>query len=534
MTQDLIRAAAEELLRHQPLPGGVVVAVDRDRTLFTLPFGHADPDRRTPTRDTHLFEIGSISKLLTSVLIGQLVDDGRLDLDDRTLDHLPWLSAGPHTGAITVGRLLAHTSGLISGSDAVPDAAAQVWTLRDRDAAPPGAHFHYSNVGYLVLGEIVRALTGEPHWTVLRRRVFVPLGMRDALARVTHADRPLLAVGSTPARDDRPWLPGDPLVPSTWLEVDGADGNVALDAAGLGTLLRLLLGDGAVDGHRVISAESWRRVTTATAPDGEDVVAPPGSLPVSLSRYGLGVNVERIAGADCVTHGGGMIGYGSFVLADRTNGVAVGALTNADGDCLAAQLLARFAHQVLIADAPPQLPDFDPAVRAGELADLAGLRGTDVAGEPVEVELGADGDRALVHAGGASGRIYRDPYARLATDHPALRLHWLYRPVEPSASSAEPRASAAQLPTLPGHYRAHTPWFANFRIVAREDRLWLTACRGVEAPTADQQLVPIDGDTFRIGAAPWLPERLTCRAVVDSRAVLLDLDGCGYSRTGTQ
>lgn len=527
---ELIGRAAEELLRHHPLPGGVVVAVDRDRTLFTVPFGHADPDRRTLTRDTHLFEIGSISKLLTSALIGQLADDGKLDLSDRAVDHLPWLAAGPHADAITIDQLLAHTSGLISGSDAVPDAAAQVWALHDRAAAPPGAHFHYSNVGYLVLGEIVRALTGEPHWAVLRRRVFEPLGMDDTLARVTHADRPLLAVGSTPAHDDRPWLPADPLVPSTWLEVDGADGNVALGAAGLGTLLRLLLSDGSVDGHRVLSAESWRRITTASAPDGEDVVAPAGGLPVSLSRYGLGVNVERIAGADCLTHGGGMIGYGSFVLADRSNGVAVGALTNADGDCLAVQLLVRFAHQVLTADAPPGLPDFDPVVRAAEVADLAGLRGTDAAGEPVAVELRGEGELALVHADGAAGRIYRDPYGRLATDHPTLRLHWLYRP---AASSASPRPTAEQLVTLPGHYRAHTPWFANFRIVARDEQLWLTACRGVEAPTADQQLVPIDGDTFRIGAASWLPERLTCRAVVDGRAVLLDLDGCAYSRTWT-
>jgi CubicO group peptidase (beta-lactamase class C family) len=543
--QAQISATADLVRQHQPVPGGIVVAVEQGGTLFVRPFGSADPQQHKATAATDRFEIGSISKLFTALLVGRLVDGCRLAFDDLVTDHLPWFAAGPHTGRITVAHLLAHSAGLIGGSDAVPDAAAQVWSLRERYAAEPGRHFHYSNVGYLALGELVRAVVGEPHWSVLQRSVFGPLGMRDALGRVTSAHRNLLAIGSTAAFDDRPWLPGDPLARSTWLEVDGADGSIALAADGLGTVLRLLLGDGTVDGTELLSAATWERMTTPNAPGGEDAVGFAGCLPVTQSRYGFGINTERVDGADCLTHGGGMIGYASFVLADRTHGLAVGVLTNADGDCLAAQQLARFAHQALVAErrgaALPPLPDVDTSVRAGtpcEPIGLVGLVGTDAAGQPVPVRIDAPapGDVVTVHADGAVGRLYRDGYGRLATDHPRLRLHWLTAPDDSAPEDTAPDDSAPDerlLAALPGHYRAHTPWFTNFRIVARAGRLLLTACRGVEAPTEDLELVPLADGTLRVGAPAWLPERLAVRATVAGQAVLLDLDGCAYSRTGT-
>jgi D-alanyl-D-alanine carboxypeptidase len=526
---ELIARAADDLGRWQPVPGGVVVVCDRDRRLLTIPFGRADLARDVPVTEQHLFEIGSISKAMTSVLINQLVDAGRMRLDDRLVDHLPWVDVGPHTRQITIEQLLNHTAGLATGGDALPDDVAQAWALRQRCATEPGRHFHYSNAGYLLLGLVVRAVAGMPHWTMLERRVFDPLAMSGSLSRIRHRDRDRLAIGYRAAFDDRPWLPGDPLAPATWFEVAAADGNVALDAAGLGQFLRLLLGDGSVDGARIVSAAAMERMATVRAPGGEDVPPRHDGYPVADSRYGLGLNVETVAGRRCLTHGGGMVGYSSFVLADLDAGLAVGTLTNADGDCLAAHLLARYAHRLvssaLSGEALNPLPSLDPVVTAEDVPKLRDLRGTGNLGDEVWLDVVAEEGRALVRAGGVSGVLFRDSYGRLATDHPEFRLNHLHRAGKGLATD--------HFRAYVGHYRSHSPWFSNFRIVQRAGRLFLIAPGGVEAPTADEELVPVSDATFRIGDDTWRPERLTRVATVEGQVVVLDRDGCAYSRTFT-
>ncbi len=121
-------------------------------------------------------------------------------------------------------------------------------------------------------------------------------------------------------------------------------------AEDIGRLLSLLLGDGEVAGRRVVSPEALRRMIDLVGPGGEPILDPPGLAVVKSSRYGLGVNVERISGHECLSHGGGMVGYSTFVLVDRTAGIGIAVLSNASGDCPAAQLVARVGHALLTAE----------------------------------------------------------------------------------------------------------------------------------------------------------------------------------------
>jgi hypothetical protein len=88
----------------------------------------------------------------------------------------------------------------------------------------------------------------------------------------------------------------------------------------------------------------------------------------------------------------------------------------------------------------------------------------------------------------------------------------------------------SRLLALVGHYRSWSPWFPGFRIVARRGGLVLIAPGGVEAPGDDEHLVELAPGLFRIGADPWLPERLVVGPVVDGHAVTVERDGCVYSR----
>ena len=114
--------------------------------------------------------------------------------------------------------------------------------------------------------------------------------------------------------------------------------------------LRVLLGQGKLDGAEVISEESFARIVGNLAPDGEDILLRGRHEPVLSSRYGLGVNVEETAAGRLLTHGGGMVGYASFLLADLANQIGVVVLSNANGDSPIAELIAREVHAEVVGD----------------------------------------------------------------------------------------------------------------------------------------------------------------------------------------
>jgi len=128
-----------------------------------------------------LFRIGSVTKSFTAVLVLQCRDDGLLDLDDPVSAHV----SVPAHGELPIRRLLSHTSGLqrepygdVWDTLAAPDAATLLADLaRVRRVLPPARRYHYSNLGYALLGQVVAARRGAPWAEVLRERILAPLGL---------------------------------------------------------------------------------------------------------------------------------------------------------------------------------------------------------------------------------------------------------------------------------------------------------------------------------------------------------------------
>jgi CubicO group peptidase (beta-lactamase class C family) len=153
--------------------------------------GFADITAQRPSQPDTLYRIASITKTFTGTAIMQLRDAGKLDLDDPAVDWLPELKASgsPKTIArVTIRRLLSHESGLTGdppGTDwtlPVPvyegraerslARAAEIFT-----AVPPSTQAKYSNLGYQLLGEIVRRASGTDYPAYLRAHVLTPLGL---------------------------------------------------------------------------------------------------------------------------------------------------------------------------------------------------------------------------------------------------------------------------------------------------------------------------------------------------------------------
>jgi D-alanyl-D-alanine carboxypeptidase len=171
------------------IPGISAAITFPDGSTWTTALGMAEvlPARAATTSTP--FVVGSVSKTFVAATILQLVDEGALALDDPLSS---WLPDYPLADQITLRMLLGHTSGvfnLYESPDYMPlvvDRPHRTWTpqmVLDRlGGAPycePGTCYHYSNTGFILLGLVIEAETGQPLGTVWRERFFTPLGMSD-------------------------------------------------------------------------------------------------------------------------------------------------------------------------------------------------------------------------------------------------------------------------------------------------------------------------------------------------------------------
>jgi D-alanyl-D-alanine carboxypeptidase len=178
------------------IPGAALTVLLPNGASWTGASGLADPDAEVAMAPETRVRIGSLSKMFTAVVVLQLVEEGKIDLDAPIATWLPDLV--PHGDAITVRELLQHTSGLY---DYLEDRKflSRAYDDPERDWQPrelveyaagfppsfaPGAknRWDYSNTNYVILGMIVEQATGRPLAQELRQRIFEPLGLHSTYA----------------------------------------------------------------------------------------------------------------------------------------------------------------------------------------------------------------------------------------------------------------------------------------------------------------------------------------------------------------
>lgn len=178
-----IDTAVAEAITAGHTPGAVVLISRHGKVAFRKAYGRrqVQPTAEAMTADT-LFDLASLTKpVATATAVMLLVERGKLRLDDRVATRLPTFG-GNGKERVSVEQLLLHTSGLPAGSP-VDDYASPARALERIGAmrlrAEPGTRFTYSDVGFIVLGQLVEKLAGEPLDVFTRKQVFVPLGMTD-------------------------------------------------------------------------------------------------------------------------------------------------------------------------------------------------------------------------------------------------------------------------------------------------------------------------------------------------------------------
>jgi CubicO group peptidase (beta-lactamase class C family) len=256
------------------------------------------------------YRLGSITKPVTAIAVMRLRDEGLLALDDRLEQHLP----GTPFGDRTIGQLLAHGAGLRSESPGLWWERVEVgpWESLQLAASdvkfPAGRRFHYSNLGYGALGEVVARLRQRPWSDVVRDEVLLPLGM----SRTTPRPSGWAATGFAV----HPWA--DVLLPEPEEDAGAlaAAGQLWATLADLGRFAAFLLGDTA----DVLDPATLEEMAQ---PSGVDPSSP------GWSSYGLGLQVVRHGDATVVGHGGSMPGFLASVFVDRAQDLGTVVLCNA-------------------------------------------------------------------------------------------------------------------------------------------------------------------------------------------------------------
>jgi CubicO group peptidase (beta-lactamase class C family) len=342
---DAIDDYVDAELTRQRIPGASVAIMENGVLKRAQGYGYANLEHRVPVHPDTVFQSGSIGKMFTATAILLLAEDGKLKLDESIRTYLA--DAPRWWQPVTVRHLLTHTSGLHGDpgfdlrKDYSDEELLKIIYARPKDF-DPGARWSYSNLGYAVLGLLVKRVSGEFYGDLLKQRVFGPLGMSTAQV--------IDDLGIVPNRAAGYEIDGETTRNQEWVAPTGnstADGSLYL------TALDYAKWDAGLRAREILEPESYAEMWK----------------PVRLQSgktypYGFGWSLEQGAGQDIVQHGGAWQGFTTFLIRFLGDEVTVVVLTNRSGsnpEGIARHIAGLYLPKLALPAASP-IEDREPAV----------------------------------------------------------------------------------------------------------------------------------------------------------------------------
>jgi CubicO group peptidase (beta-lactamase class C family) len=323
-----------ESVRDWHVPGCTVTAVRGSETLLCRAYGMREVERGLPFLTGTLFEIASLTKAFTATCLGILADRGLINWDAPVRTYLPTfaLQDAAATDMVTITDLLSHSTGLPRHDKVFAghtDLTRQqiMESLRWLEpSCKPRTRFQYQNMMYAVAGLIIEAVDGRPWEDFVQAELLEPLGMnRTRISRKT-----ALATGDYAmpyaVQNDRPIRMGiESLTPGM-----RPAGGIISTAEDMGRWLIFQLGDGTMDGNRILTAETMHRLHTPVIDVTGDERSFVGLPEFGDGSYCLGWNFQPYRGHNMLHHSGGNDGLTSTILLFPDDRVGVSVLTNSD------------------------------------------------------------------------------------------------------------------------------------------------------------------------------------------------------------
>jgi CubicO group peptidase (beta-lactamase class C family) len=514
-----IRDYAEAHRRYLNLPGMTVGVTSPSGFATSLSVGFANAETRAPIAPDTLFQIGSISKSFLSALLHQFAQEGRFKLSDRIVRLLPETPL-PRTSPIEVQHLLDHVAGL--PGDPPLFVRGGLWT-----AYAPGKHWHYSNTGYDLLGQLAEHFGKKPLDRLLAERIFEPLGMRLTRGAITSGERLLYAQGYEAADETVPFVRGAPFAQAPWVDVTTGAGCIGSTASDMNHYLRTLANAAKGLGGMGLGAKEALAYVTHKVPSDSPEMA-----------YGNGLMHVEDKGRRYLHHTGGMVSFASSFHVDVDNGVGAFASSNVSAFLdYRPRKLTFFAVQALAAaEAGQKLPD-PPALepKLPEAADYVGIyrtstgRSFEVRGGPRLTIISNGNEAPLEPAGENSFRILHPDFRAFTLmfergNGKAIVAHWGPQSFVREGVMAKLPGSDPALARLAGRYVNDSPWWGTTILVERGGKLWI----GTDTP-----MTPIGKNRWRVGEDSWTPERASFADFIDGQPQTFVFSGVEFARQDT-
>jgi len=306
------KVAAEYFKTNEP--GGVISIFKNGNEIYKKAFGLANLESTIPMNSDMVFEIGSITKQFTAVAILQLVEQGKLHLNDPIFQYLPDYPV--HGKQITIHQLLTHTSGIpnytnmpqwanVWRNDLSPEETLNLFKNQPLDFKP-GSQFNYTNSGYVVLGLLIEKVAGMPYAKYIEQFLFKPAGMSHTQFGSRNAIISNRVQG---------YQKGETYVNAEYLSFSQPYAAGAL----MSTASDLQLWNKAIRKGKLISKESLALAIT-NYKDGMD----------KNINYGYGWQTNSLYGSPTWEHGGGIFGFVSYVQYFPLEDLNIVVLTNCD------------------------------------------------------------------------------------------------------------------------------------------------------------------------------------------------------------
>ena len=323
-----LQAILSESAHKHRVPGASIAIESQNRRVLATT-GVLNTETKDPVLAESLFQIGSVTKVLTATLIMMLVDEGLLSLDDPVAEYIPGfrLLDTDRAKKITVGQLISHTSGIdgdfMSDTGSGPDRLAR---YVDRCALlpnlyEPGQGFSYSNAAFCIAGRIIERMYRLPFDEVMQQCLFERMGLKQSIGDLTLMPSRSLASAHVLDPSDLTRNMRLPHLFSLPLSAAPAGSTVMMSANDLLEFARMHFDGGvAGNGERVMTSDSAIHMQNIQI-----------SVPVpfrGITHWGLGWFLLFTGGRCVYGHDGAAVGQMGFVRVDPETGTLIALLTN--------------------------------------------------------------------------------------------------------------------------------------------------------------------------------------------------------------
>jgi CubicO group peptidase (beta-lactamase class C family)/D-alanyl-D-alanine dipeptidase len=345
-----------EQLTEKGIPAISIALVDNQNIVWQKGFGHGNAKAKTPPGANTVYRVGSVSKLFTDIAVMQLVERGRLNLDEPVTRYIPeFRPRNPFDKAITLRQLMSHRSGLVRETPvgsyfdpAEPTLATTIASLNQTSLVyAPDTRTKYSNAAIATVGYVLERTQKTPFATYLKQAVLDPLNMQSSSFAPTPAIRRNLAKAQMWTLDGRTFD-----APTFELGIAPA-GSMYATLSDLCKFMSAMFAGGRGANGRLLRRETL-----------EEMWTPETDAQGNRTPYGIGFRISDLQGHRLIGHGGAIYGFATTLSALPDDKLGVVVVATKDVANAVTNRIANFALRAMLAEVEgarlPQLERTSP------------------------------------------------------------------------------------------------------------------------------------------------------------------------------